>query len=118
VGLLAWFRQQRQWHRDHVAAFSVVVQKQGDGLTLFQHQALEAVAQFVDRRLFKRFAMEKEKADYLMAPLGSHGAELYIYPNEATIFGAKPHAWFEEWDYPTPSDLIQALAKECASRVA
>ena len=60
----------------------------------------------------------KEDADYLVAPLGSHGAELYIYPNEATIFGAKPHAWFEEWDYPTPSELIQALAKECASRVA
>ncbi len=65
-----------------------------------------------------RIAMDKQDGEYLVVPLGSRGAELYVYPNEAAIFGAKPHVWFEEWDYRTPSDLLQALVKECASRVA
>ena len=60
--------------------------------------------------------MEKEDGEYLLAPLGNNGAELYIYPNDASIFGAKPHAWFEEWDYRTPTELLDALVKECASR--
>ena len=62
--------------------------------------------------------MEKEPGDYLVAALGSGGAELYIYPNEASIFGAKPNAWFEEWDFRTPTDLLQALVTECARRAA
>lgn len=118
MGLIAWFRKQRQWHRDHVAAFSAVTQRQSDGLTVFQHQAVDALAQLVPAPLFKRIAMDKGGGEYLVAPIGSQGAELYIYPNEAAIFGAKPNAWFEEWGYPTPVELLQALVKECASRVA
>jgi hypothetical protein len=115
VGLIAWFRQQREWHRNHVAAFSLVSQKQADGLSLFQHHAIDAVSQFVRRESFKRIAAEKGSGYYVVAPMG-RGAELYIYPNEAGIFGVEPHARFEEWSYATPSDLLQALVKECASR--
>jgi hypothetical protein len=118
MGLLAWFQRQRQWHRDHVAAFSVVTQKQPDGLTLFQHQAISAMAQFVAAERFKRIPAQKGGGDYLVGPLGTDGAELYVYPNEAMIFGAKPHVWFEEWDYTTPEDLLQSLVRECAFRAA
>lgn len=118
MGLVAWFQEQRAWRRDHIAAFTIAVQRQADGLTLFQHQALAAVATFVPSGLFKRSAMDKGEGIYLSAPLGSRGFELYIYPNDAAIFGAKPHAWFEEWDYRTPSNLLQPLSKECASRAA
>jgi hypothetical protein len=62
--------------------------------------------------------MDKGEGEYLLAPLGRSGAELYIYPNDAAIFGVKPYAWFEEWDYRTPEDLLQALVQECASRAA
>ena len=86
-------------------------------MTLFQHQTLDVVTQFVDRGQFKRVALDDKSGDYLVAPLGKHGAEIFIYPHEATIFGAKPDAWFEEWSYATPQDLIQALVEECASRV-
>ena len=112
----AWFRSERQWHRDHVAAFAAATQEEPDGLTVFQHQALSAVAQFVPPERFKRIPMDTEKGEYLLAPLGSRGAGLYIYPNEAAIFGAKPYAWFEEWDYRTPGDLLEAVVRECASR--
>lgn len=118
MGLMSWLRNERQWKRDHVAAFTAVAAKQMDGLTLFQHQALSVVAQFVETERFKRIVMKDEEGEYLVAPLGSHGAELYIYPNEAGIFGTRPHVWFEEWDYRTPSDLLHALVEECASRAA
>jgi hypothetical protein len=118
VGVLAWFRREKQWRRDHIAAFSAVTQKQSDGLTAFQHQALAAVARSVAAEHFKRIAMSDGSGEYLVASLGSRGSDLYIYPNEAGIFGAKPHCWFEEWDYLTPKELLDALAKECASRAA
>ena len=118
MGVLAWFGRQREWKRDHIAAFSAATYELADGLTLFQHEALSAVAGFVAPDTFTRVAMAKKDGEYLVAQLGERGAELYIYPNEAGIFGTKPHTWFEEWDFRTPSDLLQALVQECASRAA
>jgi hypothetical protein len=63
VNVLVWFRRERQWRRDHIAAFSAVAQEEGDGLTVFQHQALSAVAKFVGTEQFKRITMEKEQGE-------------------------------------------------------
>lgn len=118
MGLLAWIRDRGRWRREHIEAFSAVTTVQSDGLTLFQHQAISAVAPFVNPEQFNRVEMDKEEGSYLVSSLGSDGAELYIYPNEVCIFGAKPYSWFEEWDYRTPDDLLQKLVEECASRAA
>jgi hypothetical protein len=118
MGLLAWIERERQWRRDHIAAFAAVTRRTDDGLTLFQQQVTAAVGPFVVVENFRRIRMEKEGGEYLVAPVGTKGAELFIWPNEAAIFGAKPYIWFEEWDYRTPSDLLQALVKECAHRAA
>lgn len=117
MGLLRWIGDQRRWRQEHVAAFEAVSRVESDGLTTFQHLALDAVAKFVSADEFKRIAMGKEPGDYLIAALGTSGFELYIYPNEASIFGRKPHAWFEEWDYKTPDELFAALETECGRRV-
>ncbi len=117
-GVLQWFEKQRVWRREHEAAFRVVTVLTSSGLTIFQHRAMEAVAASVPPDSFRQVPMDNEPGVYLLASLGRAGHELYIYPNEAGIFGAKPHAWFEEWDYPTPEELIGALAKECANRAA
>lgn len=117
MGLIAWFHRQREWRRDHIASFTAAMQRQSDGLTVFQHSALTAIERFVPREQFKHHPMEKGDGVYLLAPLGSDGFELYIYPNEAGIFGAKPDVSLEEWDYRTPTDLLHALIEECASRV-
>lgn len=116
MGIIQWFDRQRRWRQEHIAAFSAMAAIQPDGLTLFQQQAVAAVSAFVAPDGFRRVAMDLEPGVYLLAPLGKRGHELYIYPNEANIFGAKPHAWFEEWNYRTPDDLISALAAECAAR--
>jgi hypothetical protein len=118
LGLLRWIANQRRWRQEHVAAFEAVSQLRPDGLTAFQHQALDAVARFVSADTFKHVPMEQEPGVYLLAPLGASGFELYIYPNEASIFGRKPHAWLEEWDYKTPDELLTALADECARRLS
>lgn len=110
MGLLQWFGRQRQLRREHIASFSAVTNIQSDGLTLFQHRALAAVANVVPSDRFERVSTASEPGAYLLGPLGKRGHELYIYPNEAAIsFGSKPHAIFEEWDYRTPDDLIEAL---------
>jgi hypothetical protein len=118
MGVLQWFAKERRWRQDHIAAFAVVTVMQPDGLTLFQKRSLSAVAESVPLEAFRRVPMDSEPGVYLIAPLGTTGHELFIYPNEACIFGAKPHAWFEEWDYQTPEELISALAAECAARAA
>ena len=116
MGILAWVQRQREWRREHIAAFAAVAQAEADGLTIFQHKAVAAVARFVPRNQFKRVPADGKESDYLVGQLGSHGSELHIYANEAHIFGSKPHRWFEEWDYRTPEELLQALVEECAVR--
>jgi hypothetical protein len=116
VGVLAWVRRQREWRRDHIAAFAAAINAQPDGLTAFQHNALASVARFVPPHEFKRVPTKSKEPDYLVAPFGSRGSELYIYANEAHIFGTKPHRWFEEWDFRTPEELLQALVEECETR--
>jgi len=118
VGLLAWFKQQRQWRRDHVATFGTVTQRQPDGLSLFQHEALKAIAQFIEPTSFKRVAMQGDEGAYLVSSMGDRGAEIYIYPNEAQICGVAPEARLEEWAYRTLNELLHALVEECATRVA
>jgi len=115
MGVLQWFGKQRQWRQEHIAAFAAVAGMQSDGLTLFQHRSLVALSGIVAPESFRRVAMNSEPGVYLLAPIGTKGRELYIYPNEASIFGTKPHAWFEEWDYRTPEDLISALVAECTA---
>lgn len=116
MGVLQGFGKQRQWRQEHIAAFAAVSSMQSDGLTIFQQRSLAALYGVVAPESFRRVAMDSEPGVYLQAPLGTKGHELYIYPNEASIFGAKPHAWFEEWDYRTPEDLISALVAECTAR--
>jgi hypothetical protein len=60
--------------------------------------------------------MDHEDGEYLVAPLTPDGVEVFIYPNDAGIFGGDTKVWLEEWDFLTPSELIQALVQECASR--
>jgi hypothetical protein len=118
VGLLQWIERRRRWRREHIAAFDEVSLMQPDGLTLFQHQALHAISGLIPPEHFMRGIMDGEPGVYLKAPLGSDGFELFIYTNDAGIFGRKPYAWFEEWDYRTPGELLAALVKECTSRCA
>jgi len=119
MGLIAWFRRQRQQSQAHIDAFSAARQLEPDGLTRLQHMALSAVAQYVAPGHFSRVAMRKGSGVYLVARVGGSGSEIYIYPNEASIVGQKPDGcFFEEWDYRTPEELAAALAKECAVRVA
>ena len=118
MGLLQWIERRRRWRREHIAAFNEVSRIQPDGLTLFQHQAQRAISGLVPAEHFTRVAMNNEPGVYLKAPLGSGGFELYLYTNDAGIFGCKPHAWFEEWDYRTPTELLEALVSECTNRCA
>lgn len=118
MGLFSWIQRRRNWHREHIAAFSAATQLESDGLSRFQHDALFALAEFVAPDLFGRVAMTKERGAYLVAELGESGAELYVYPNGASILGQEPDLRFEEWDYRTPEDLLAAVVQHCADRIA
>jgi hypothetical protein len=118
MGVRAWIKRQRRWRRDHIAAFSLATQCGPDGITLFQRQCLNAVSDMLPLERFNRVAMTQEEGEYFEAAIGSSGAKAYIYPNEAMIFGGAHHSWFEEWDYLTPNDLIEAFKRECVARAA
>ena len=117
MGLIAGFRKARQWHREHIAAFAAVTHSLEDGLTLFQHQALDAVRPFVEAGNFKRFPFDNGKDDYLLALLPD-GGELFLYSDEAEICGPTDadNMRFEAWDFRTPEDLLAALVQACTAR--
>ena len=90
--------------------------KAEDGLTRFQHEAFYAVTPFIELKHVNRISSESGEGDYLVAPLGQGGAELYLYSDEAGIFGAAPEVWFEAWNFRTPAELLDALIQECSAR--
>lgn len=55
---------------------------------------------------------------WLETPFGDAGATLVIYQNEAGIFGEGVDVRFEEWDYRTPQDLIQAVLARWVANAA
>jgi hypothetical protein len=118
MGVIAWLKAQRQWHRDHQAAFALVAQRLDDDLTQFQHLALTAIADVVPPASFRRVNLEDEVGDTLVAPLGSEGEEVWVYPNEAAIIHKTRGIVLEEWAFRTPQDLIAVLASECQRRAA
>ena len=113
--LLTWIQKQGAWRRQHVAAFREVTEVQADGLTRFQHQCMSAIAPYVPSAHFRRVTCEV--GDYLVAPFGPKNVKVFIYPNEAGLWGPGTELPLEEWSYKLPSDLIESLVRECASRV-
>ena len=105
MGLLDRFQRQRAWRRDHLAAFREVSVVQADGLTRFQHECMSAIAEYVPARQIRR-----------VAPFGPRNVKVFIYPNEAGLWGSGTELPLEEWSFKLPRDLIARLVEECASR--
>jgi hypothetical protein len=112
--LLAWFQRERTWRQQHVAAFREATEVQADGLTRFQHQCMSAIAHYVPPAQFRRVTCAD--GDYLLAPFGPKNVKVFIYPNEAGLWGPGTELPLEERNYKLPSDLIESLVRECASR--
>ena len=118
MGLISWFKGQRQWRRDHVASFGAAAALRDDGLTEFQHQALWAVSGVVASDSFRRVKLSEETRDTLVASIGANGDEVWIYPNEAAVCVGKRTVVLEEWAFRTPDELIAVLAERCRACAA
>ncbi len=116
--LIDWIAQERQRKQDHFAAFSPVLDKEPDGLTVFQHQAVAALAPLIPADSFNRVADKDKEGDVLVAPLGDTGLEVHLYTNDSGIFGPETSLWLEEWAFGTPGELYESLTKEVAARAA
>jgi hypothetical protein len=118
MDLIDWIAMERQRNQDHYTAFSPVLGKQSDGLTLFQHQAVAALAPLIPADSFQRVADKDKLGDVLVAPLGTTGLEVHLYTNDTGIFGPETSLWIEEWAFGTPRELFETLSKEVAARAA
>ena len=115
---LEWLSKWRWRQRlvDHEAAFAQLMSRRDDGLTEFQHQAMVAAAHIVPLTSFRRD--KDEDGEVLVAPLGSAGAELWLYPYDAAVRDGKKRSSFSALEFKTPQDLFAALLNECQARAA
>jgi hypothetical protein len=109
---------ERQRNAEHFAAFSPVLGKQPDGLTLLQHQGVAALAPLIPPESFKRSDLKDKDGEVLVAPLGETGLEVHLYTNDSGIFGPETSLWIEEWAFQTPEELLETLTKEVSARAA
>jgi hypothetical protein len=116
--LIDWIELERQRKQDHHTAFSSVLGKQSDGLTLFQHQAAAALAPLIPTESFQRVTDRDQQGDVLVAPVGNTGLEVHLYTNDSGIFDPDTSLWLEEWAFGTPEELYDSLTKEVAARAA
>jgi len=103
-----WWRESRQWRHDHLSIFSTMGEIEGNGLTTFQNQCLNAVSTYLRASSFERITC-KDNTVHLKAPIGNIGAQLFIYETEAGKHGPSQDRFFEQWDFRTPADLIVAV---------
>ncbi len=118
MDLIDWIAMERQRNQEHFDAFSPVLGKQPDGLTLFQHQAVAALAPLIPSDSFQRVTDRDKLGDVLVAPLGTTGLEVHLYTNDTGIFGPEMNLWLEEWAFGTPEELFGTLVKEVGARAA
>jgi hypothetical protein len=118
MALIDWIEQERQRIHEHFEAFSAVAGRQPDGLTLFQHQAMDALAPVIPQQSFHRDASTDASGEVLVAPLGNTGLHVNIFSNYSGIFGPQTNVWMEDWDFHTPQELYATLVREVASRAA
>jgi hypothetical protein len=105
---IAWVRNAGERRREHTKAFNAVAAIDANGWTVFQAKCIDAVSSHVPPSTFRRVDHDSGSF-FLVAPVGGSGAELWIHNVEAGIFGAGRDVRFEEWDFQTPDDLIQAV---------
>jgi len=105
---IAWCRNASERRRKHKQAFDAVATIDANGQTIFQTRCIYAVSTHISPSTYKRVDHDAESF-FLVAPVGSRGAEIWIYDVEAGIFGGGLDLRFEEWDFRTPDDLISAV---------
>lgn len=109
--LVLWWKNLRQWRQDHKAAFAAMSTSGADGVTVFQAHCLETISEVVPRVSFERIKPESGDALYLVAPIPNSDSRLFIYNTEAGIHGPGGDWRFEEWDFRTPTELIEAVVQ-------
>lgn len=114
--ICGWLRQQRVWRKEHEAAWAPVTSRSTDKLTTFQHQCAQALKSAIPDLMFEVVKGEKEL--YLLADLPNTKAKVYVYENGSNIHEARHDFIAEEWDFKSPSELIDAVVVEAKKRVA
>lgn len=103
---IAWREEHRAWRRDHISSFRAAAVKDESGLTAFQTECARRLSAYVAPNAFVRDSGANGVG--LSARVHGTGAELNIFDLETNIYGDGHDIRFEEWNFRTPEDLINA----------
>lgn len=107
-----WICRQRQWRREHEAAWARVTVS-GDEPNAFQlacEEELDAALGRLGRTLSERIVSIGPFGEPMIhAQIPDSPLQVWIYSDGAEVVGAGEDRHFERWDWRTPSELQAAF---------
>lgn len=105
-----WFSESREWHRQHIEAWSGWTEPSQNNLSRFQIECeaamsnalLEVGSRFTDRVVTPLKSGDSE----LKVALWNTSYEVWLYSDSISSKGKGGEFWLEEWDARTPRELI------------
>lgn len=116
--LRAWFRENREWHQNHIQAWTGYTVPESDSFTRFQRECEAALASHLSSSGFhladrtvttERFDRTRSE-QVIFAQVAASDVEMWIISDGAQIGGAGIDCRFEEWGSLTPQELTDEFS--------
>ena len=105
-GFKSWRLRRKERRAAREAAWRGADELGQDGLSRFERQAIAALEPLVGRLKLVRSDGELR---VLTGPIPGTAMKLYLYADEAQVWGPKKPFRRERWDYDSPEDSIRDL---------
>ena len=104
------FRAAAAYRENHKRAFLAESTRKESGETEFQQLCVELITETFPQLEFKPDKHE-DGTLMLIAELPATNEQIYVYENEAGIFGSAASEPLEEWSFSTPAELRANLVR-------
>jgi hypothetical protein len=103
--------------KDHELAFLAESARDSNGCTKFQQLCVDLVNSTFPSVQFE-LGTHQDGTLMLVASLTASNEQVYVYENEAGIFGSVTSEPLEEWDFNTPAELRAGLLQALHRRLS
>ena len=107
--IINWFKDNREWKKYHLEAWSPVTDPDENGITPFQKKCLKALTENVQK---DGISCEGNQEKFYTGIILGTNIRIYVYSDGAEISSDDLDFRLEKWDFKTPDELINQFIEK------
>ena len=119
--IFTWYKESKNWHVEHEAAWKKAFEKNSAGFNIFQLEIESRIRAILNKSNYRLINRKTERtynveSEWIItAKIDKLDLDVWIYDNQADISGEKTEFRLEEWDVKTPDEYYEKIEKYLSS---